>query len=141
MMKNLVQALMNDRPHEWLAILENELKIRVVHAGDLASLKYDQIESPMHEPIVQQCRGSQDAEYEAILRAHRWAPDVLIYSDAKFVVRRLQEYRRTQSTIGRQVRFLRKTPDLRGAVYQRAHRLSVQGRRTLVNRELGERPE
>ena len=57
MMKNLVQALMNDRPHEWLAILENELKIRVVHAGDLASLKYDQIESPMHEPIVQQCRG------------------------------------------------------------------------------------
>lgn len=82
------------------------------------------------------CHGSQDAEYEAILRAHRWAPDVLIYSDAKFVVKRLQGYRRTQSTIGQQVRFLRRTPHLRGDVYQRAHRLSVQGRQTLVNREM-----
>jgi ribonuclease HI len=82
------------------------------------------------------CHGSQDAEYEAILRAHRWASEALIYSDAQFVVRRLQGYRRTQSTLGRQVRFLRRTPHLRGEAYQRAHRLSVQGRRTLVNREV-----
>jgi ribonuclease HI len=81
------------------------------------------------------CHGSQDAEYQAILRAHHWAPEALIFSDAKFVVNRLQGYRRTQSTIGRQVRFLRRTPHLRGDVYQRAHRLSVQGRQALVNRE------
>jgi ribonuclease HI len=82
------------------------------------------------------CHGSQDAEYEAILRAHRWAADALIYSDEKFLVRRLQAHRDAQSTISRQVRFLRRTPHLRGAAYQRAHRLSVQGRKTLVNREM-----
>ena len=82
------------------------------------------------------CHGSQDAEYEAILRAYRWAPDVLIYSDAQSLVSRLQKDRHTQTTIGRQVRFLLRTPDLRGAVYKRAHRLSVQGRRMLVKREV-----
>jgi hypothetical protein len=30
---------------------------RPSHDGDLVSLKYNQIESPMHEPIVQECRG------------------------------------------------------------------------------------
>jgi ribonuclease HI len=81
------------------------------------------------------CHGSQDAEYEAILRAHHWSSEALIYSDAKFVVRRLQGYQRTQFAIGRQVRFLRRTPHLRGDVYQRAHRLSVQGRQTFLHRE------
>jgi hypothetical protein len=56
-MKNLVQALMNDHPDSWLSTLESDFKISVIRDGDLASLKYNQIESPMHEPIVQQCRG------------------------------------------------------------------------------------
>jgi hypothetical protein len=56
-MKNLVQALMQDRPTDWLTILERDFKIHVVRDGALASLKYNQIESPMREPIVQQCRG------------------------------------------------------------------------------------
>lgn len=82
------------------------------------------------------CHGSQDAEYQAILRAHHWAAGALIYSDALFVVRRLQGYRRTKSTIGLQVRYLRRTSLLRGDAYQQAHRLSVQGRRTRVNLEV-----
>jgi hypothetical protein len=48
---------MNDHPDSWLSTLESDFKIHVVRDGDLASLKYNQIESPMHEPIVQQCRG------------------------------------------------------------------------------------
>ncbi|HKP06809.1 MAG TPA: RNA ligase [Microbacterium sp.] len=55
-MENLIQGLMRDR-HDWLAHLENELHIAAVRDGDLVSLKYNQIESPMHEPLVQQCRG------------------------------------------------------------------------------------
>lgn len=55
-MNNLVQSLMNERA-DWLQHLETELKIDAVRDGDLVSLKYNQIESPMHEPIVQQCRG------------------------------------------------------------------------------------
>lgn len=55
-MINLVEKLMHER-EDWLAYLENELHIAVVRDGDLASLKYNQIESPMAEPIVQQCRG------------------------------------------------------------------------------------
>lgn len=55
-MINHVQQLMNER-EDWLAHLESEYKIGVVRDGDLVSLKYNQIESPMHEPIVQQCRG------------------------------------------------------------------------------------
>jgi hypothetical protein len=57
MNENLVQALMDDRPSEWSSILEGDLKIRVARDGDLASLKYDQIESPMGDPLVRQCRG------------------------------------------------------------------------------------
>ena len=75
------------------------------------------------------CHDSWQAEYEAVLRAHRWAPAVLIYTDAKFVVERIQGCQ----PISGQVRFLH--PKLRGNVYRRAHRLSVQGRQTLVNRE------
>lgn len=56
-MKNLVQQLMHDEPRGWLAILVDNYKIKAVRDGALASLKYDQIGSPMHEPIVQQCRG------------------------------------------------------------------------------------
>lgn len=56
-MKNLVQELMNDSPDEWESILTEKYKIKIVKDGVLASLKYDQIESPMCESIVQQCRG------------------------------------------------------------------------------------
>jgi hypothetical protein len=56
MTKNLVQAMMDDRPAEWTSILD-DLRIRITRDGDLASLKYDQIESPMGDPLVRQCRG------------------------------------------------------------------------------------
>lgn len=55
-MNNLVQKLMDERA-DWLEHLVSEFKIDAVRAGDLVSLKYNQIESPMAEPIVQQCRG------------------------------------------------------------------------------------
>jgi hypothetical protein len=48
---------MIESPNEWLSILEQEFKIHIVRDGTLASLKYNQIESPMCAPIVQQCRG------------------------------------------------------------------------------------
>lgn len=80
------------------------------------------------------CHGSQDAEYQAIARAHLWAPDALIYSDALFVVRRLQGYRQTRANIGQRVRYLRHAPELRNSAYRQAHRLSVQGRRAAANR-------
>lgn len=45
----------------WLQRLVDEYNISVVHDDQanprLVSLKYDQINSPMHEPIVQECRG------------------------------------------------------------------------------------
>jgi len=56
-MQNLVEQLMRDRPDDWLSFLQETYKIGVVRDGDLASLKYDQIKSPMSVPIVQQCRG------------------------------------------------------------------------------------
>jgi hypothetical protein len=56
-MKNLVQELMCARSAEWIEVLERDFKIHVARDGALVSLKYDQIESPMHEPLVQQCRG------------------------------------------------------------------------------------
>lgn len=55
-MLNLVQKLMSERA-DWLEYLVSQFKISVVRDGDLVSLKYNQIESPMYEPIVQQCRG------------------------------------------------------------------------------------
>lgn len=56
-MKNLVQELMHEQPIEWLTLLERDLKIHIVRDGARASLKYNQIESPMDNPLVQQCRG------------------------------------------------------------------------------------
>jgi hypothetical protein len=41
----------------WLDDLVAEYKIETSVVGDLVSLRYNQIESPMHEPIVQECRG------------------------------------------------------------------------------------
>lgn len=52
-----VRMLMALRPLSWMEILESEFKIKIVRDEHLVSLKYDQIESPMHLPIVQQCRG------------------------------------------------------------------------------------
>lgn len=56
-MKNLVAQLMADEPDTWLTTLTDKYKIKTVADGDLVSLSYNMIESPMHEPIVQQCRG------------------------------------------------------------------------------------
>jgi hypothetical protein len=54
---NHVRNLIASEPTNWLAILTEQYAISVVRDGDLVSLKYNQIESPMHEPIVQECRG------------------------------------------------------------------------------------
>lgn len=51
-----VAALIASTP-DWLAVLTEQFHVHVVTDGDLVSLKYNQIESPMHEPIVQECRG------------------------------------------------------------------------------------
>ncbi len=51
-----VASLINDRA-DWLTVLTEQFSITAVVDGDLVSLKYNQIESPMHEPIVQECRG------------------------------------------------------------------------------------
>ncbi len=51
-----VRTLMENHP-EWLSLLETVYKIHVVRDEDLVSLKYNMIESPMAEPIVQECRG------------------------------------------------------------------------------------
>lgn len=56
-MINLVQKLMDEKPDTWAQILETDYKIIIKRDAHLASLKYDQIESPMKETIVQQCRG------------------------------------------------------------------------------------
>jgi hypothetical protein len=52
-----VKNWIRDNGTEWLPRLVDVYKVNAVTAGDLVSLKYDQIESPMHEPIVQECRG------------------------------------------------------------------------------------
>lgn len=44
-------------PSNWLSLLEDKFKIHVTRDGDLVSLKYNQIESPMAHPVVRQCRG------------------------------------------------------------------------------------
>jgi hypothetical protein len=51
-----VQNLIDTRP-DWLEVLTEQFAISAVRDGDLVSLKYNQIESPMHEPLVQECRG------------------------------------------------------------------------------------
>ncbi len=56
-----VKQLMADHPDTWMDILINEYKISIVKDSELntrlISARYDQISSPMHEPIVQECRG------------------------------------------------------------------------------------
>jgi hypothetical protein len=54
-----VRNLINSEPDRWLSILTEQFHISAVASedGDLVSLKYNQIESPMHEPIVRECRG------------------------------------------------------------------------------------
>jgi hypothetical protein len=52
-----VESLMLAQPDTWLTTLTEDYKIHVVRDGDLVSLKYNQIESPMREPIAQECRG------------------------------------------------------------------------------------
>jgi RNA ligase len=54
--RNLVTQLMEAHP-AWLENLQATTFIHATVDGDLVSLKYNQIESPMHEPIVRQCRG------------------------------------------------------------------------------------
>lgn len=56
-MKSYVRELIEAGPETWLATLQEKYKIHVVQDGDLVSLKYNQIESPMAESIVQECRG------------------------------------------------------------------------------------
>jgi hypothetical protein len=55
---NLVTKLIQERK-DWLQYLEEDLKILVTYSEDreLVSLKYDQIESDMSNPLVCQCRG------------------------------------------------------------------------------------
>jgi hypothetical protein len=52
-----VRNLIQSEPSNWLSILTDQFHIHAVIDGDLVSLKYNQLESPMHEPIVQECRG------------------------------------------------------------------------------------
>jgi hypothetical protein len=55
---NLIRQLMASHD-DWLGHLQAEYKVKVSRSSceRLVSLKYDQIESPMREAIVQQCRG------------------------------------------------------------------------------------
>lgn len=54
-MNHVERLIASDR--NWLTTLQEQYAINVNRDGDLVSLKYNQIESPMHEPIVQECRG------------------------------------------------------------------------------------
>lgn len=45
-------------PTTWLTDIVEHFKINVTRDGDLVSLKYNQIESPMDHPVVKQCRGT-----------------------------------------------------------------------------------
>jgi hypothetical protein len=51
-----VRSLIASDPN-WISTLVDTYKVNVNRDGDLVTLKYNQIESPMHEPIVQECRG------------------------------------------------------------------------------------
>ncbi len=52
-MRNFIAS----NPDTWLAQLVDTYKIIANVDGDLVSLKYNQIESPMDHPVVAQCRG------------------------------------------------------------------------------------
>lgn len=65
-----VVNLIAERPTDWLAHLEKQYSIHVVRDGTLVSLKYNQLESPMHEPIVQECRGMVVCTDRNLILAH-----------------------------------------------------------------------
>jgi hypothetical protein len=67
-----IRALITQRPSDWLQHLEDHYKIKVVRDEGLVSLKYNQIESPMHEPIVQECRGMVIQEATGRILAHSY---------------------------------------------------------------------
>ncbi len=52
-----VKQWIADRGASWLEDLAAEFKVDANRDGDLVSLKYNQIESPMFSPLVQECRG------------------------------------------------------------------------------------
>jgi RNA ligase len=56
--RNLIEALMRAR-QDWLEHLQDHYRIKATRSecGRLVSLKYNQLESPMHEALVAQCRG------------------------------------------------------------------------------------
>ncbi len=66
--KNWIQ----EHGNSWLEKLTEVYKIDAVRDGDLVSLKYNQIESPMAEAIVQECRGMvvRDAGKDSKVLAH-----------------------------------------------------------------------
>lgn len=57
-------------PVTWLEYLEKELDIIVNRDGELVSLKYDQLNSPMDNPIVQECRGIVVHVPSGLIQAH-----------------------------------------------------------------------
>ena len=57
MTTSYVQRFIDHNPLDWLTKLVDQYSIAVTHDGALVSLKYRQGVSPMHEPIVQECRG------------------------------------------------------------------------------------
>lgn len=54
---------------DWQHRLEADYKINIVRDCDRMSLKYDQIESPMADPVVQECRGMVVRD-DGIILAH-----------------------------------------------------------------------
>jgi len=64
---------------------------------------------------------SSDAEYQAVIRGARWAPDVPIYTDARELPSKM-----VLVNPGLNVRYL--GPGKRHAPYMLAHRLSIEGR-------------
>ncbi len=56
--QNHIRALMRERA-DWLEHLQEHYRIKATRSecGRLVSLKYNQLESPMHEALVAQCRG------------------------------------------------------------------------------------
>ena len=52
----MIRDFINSTP-DWLARLESEYHILISRDGDLVSLKYNQLESPMNYELVQECRG------------------------------------------------------------------------------------
>lgn len=64
-----VRTLMENHP-DWLELLQDVYKIKVTRDGDRVSLKYNMLESPMAEPIVQECRGMVVDTAQRTILAH-----------------------------------------------------------------------